>query len=125
MAAGGPWADLPSVVLDEIFSLLSSKDRLSASSTCRNWRDHLFLPKFWQTISFNLGYRGRMRTKFLSAKCGKFIKEAMIDFNPTRVVQVWDCCRLLQLLSANPYLERISLRPSNGYFDTGNECLQR
>ena len=125
MAAGGLWAALPSVVLEEIFSMLSPKERILASSVCRRWRDFLFLPKFWSAVTFSLSYRGRPRTRFLSSKCGKFLKEAVIAFNSTRCSQVWDCSRLLELLSTNRHLECISLRPSNCYFDAGNESLQR
>ncbi|XP_012935703.1 F-box only protein 33 [Aplysia californica] len=124
MAAGGDWASLPSVVLEEIFSMLLPKDRINASSSCRRWREYLFLPQFWTVISFNLNYRGRLRTKFLSSKCAKFAKEATVEFNSTRGSQVWDCSRLLELLSRNRHLECISLRPSNCYFDGGSESLQ-
>ena len=125
MAAGGNWAALPSVVLEDIFSTLTPKDRLNASSTCRGWRQYLFLPKFWPAIVFKLSYKGRPRTKFLSTKCAKFVKEATIEFNSTRCSQIWDCSRLLDLLSTNRYLECVSLRPSHCYFDGGSESLQR
>ncbi|GFS17594.1 F-box only protein 33 [Elysia marginata] len=123
MAAGGDWASLPSVVLEHIFSKLSLKDRTSASSTCRKWREYLFLPQFWSVINFNLSYKGRQRSRFLSAKCSKFVKEATIEFNSTRVSQVWDCARLLDLLSRNGQVECICLRPSNSYFDGDKDSM--
>ncbi|BFZ02474.1 hypothetical protein BsWGS_05513 [Bradybaena similaris] len=123
MAAGGGWASLPSVVLEHIFSKLSPKDRIRAASTCHRWREFMFLPQFWPVITFNLGYKGRQRSRFLSSKCAKFVREAIIEFNSTRSSQVWDCARLLELLSRNGQLECISLRPSNCYFDEGDDSL--
>lgn len=125
MAAGGGWASLPSVVLEHIFSKLSPKDRIGAASTCHRWREFMFLPQFWPVITFNLGYKGRPRSRFLSSKCAKFVREAIIEFNSTRSSQVWDCARLLELLSRNGQLECISLRPSNCYFDEGDDSLER
>ncbi|KAI8777851.1 F-box only protein 33 [Biomphalaria glabrata] len=124
MAAGGDWASLPSVVLEDIFSKLSPKDRIRASSTCHKWREYLFLPQFWPVITFNLSYKGRSRSRFFSSKCAKFVKEVTIEFNSTRCSQVWDCTRLLELLSRNGQLECLSLRPSNCYFDGGDGSLE-
>lgn len=42
---GAQWALLPSVVIHEIFDLLSKHDRQNASVTCKNWRRNLFHPK--------------------------------------------------------------------------------
>lgn len=39
------WAYLPSVVLHDVFTLLNQKDRINASSVCRNWRQNLYHPK--------------------------------------------------------------------------------
>lgn len=124
MAAGGDWASLPSVVLEDIFSKLSPIDRIRASSTCHKWREYLFLPQFWPVITFNLNYKGRPRSRFFSSKCAKFVKEVTIEFNSTRSSQVCDCTRLLEVLSRNGQLECLSLRPSNCYFDGGDGTLE-
>lgn len=39
------WAQLPSLLLHEIFDMLDVKDRKSASLVCKHWRQHSFHPK--------------------------------------------------------------------------------
>lgn len=36
------WMNLPELVLTDIYKLLDLKDRLAASSTCKQWRNVLF-----------------------------------------------------------------------------------
>lgn len=51
MAEKSNWNNLPSVVLLEIFKRLSSSDRISASSTCKQWRRTLFCSNFSPDLS--------------------------------------------------------------------------
>ncbi|CAG5124712.1 unnamed protein product, partial [Candidula unifasciata] len=125
MAARGNWASLPSVVLKDIFSYLSPRDRIRASSVCHRWRSFLFLPQFWPVITFDLSsYKSRQRSRFLSCKCAKFLKEATIEFDSTRSSQIWDCTRLLEQLSSNGQLECITLRPSSCYLYNEDNSLE-
>jgi len=47
------WGELPTVVLVEVYKYLSIRDRLKASSVCRNWR----LPGFQVPLSDHLSLR--------------------------------------------------------------------
>lgn len=39
------WAHLPSVLLHDIFLLLSKEDRKNVSAVCKHWRRNSFHPK--------------------------------------------------------------------------------
>lgn len=49
------WNNLPSVVIYDVFQLLTNKqDLLNASSTCKNWRSCIFHPKLWPIKSITI-----------------------------------------------------------------------
>ncbi|XP_050541783.1 uncharacterized protein LOC126905780 isoform X2 [Daktulosphaira vitifoliae] len=50
VATFSKWNNLPSTVLHLIFKKLPQKERIKASSSCKNWRQALFHPAFWINI---------------------------------------------------------------------------
>ena len=56
------WADLPDLILEQIFSYLSIRDRYNASIVCQRWYNAFYLPYVWST--FELGDSTLVRRKF-------------------------------------------------------------
>ncbi|XP_037033542.1 uncharacterized protein LOC119072433 [Bradysia coprophila] len=89
------WCNLPDILLEQIFSHLSVKDRYYASLVCRNWYEAFYLPQVWsnffvddQTLTrakFNY-YSGwqyvldHFRTQNCLNRIGTFIRG--LDFRP-------------------------------------------
>ena len=111
MAAGQNWAEVPSVLIVEILSYLSLKDRIKASSVCKRWRSCLFHPSLWKRIVFKLDSRDREGAKFLAEKCGRFISHAVVKFNSHNISEVRECEKLLEIFSKNKNLQYFSLQP--------------
>ncbi|KAI0218111.1 hypothetical protein LSAT2_030163 [Lamellibrachia satsuma] len=44
------WADLPTVLLEDIYSMLTMRQRYNCSLVCRNWNDVLLAPRLWRLL---------------------------------------------------------------------------
>lgn len=72
------WKVLPDVLLLDIYSYLSFQDKISASSTCKNWRQLLYHPVNWGHISFDFTKDNCERETFLTSKTGHFLRYCSI-----------------------------------------------
>ncbi|CAC5396913.1 FBXO33 [Mytilus coruscus] len=117
MAARPNWSSLPSVLIVDILSYLSHKDRLNASSSCKRWRNCLFHPLFWQKINFRTSYSDRQRTKFLTDRCGRFVRQVVINFDSHNHKEVRECSQILDVLCGNKNLTSFSLLPSSCHIE--------
>ncbi|CAN7992814.1 unnamed protein product [Ixodes hexagonus] len=108
------FAALPSVVLVEIYKRLSFQDRLRASSTCRAWRDCLFHPRFWTSLTIRLGRKRNnwRRAEFLARKCGRFVRHFTLEFDCSSAQIVSQCIAVLGLLGDNRQLVSLCLCPT-------------
>ncbi|XP_054159015.1 F-box only protein 33-like [Oppia nitens] len=110
---------LPSVIILNILSYLSPKDRLRASSTCKTWRQCLLAPSQWPykrltvdlyRISGQSLRRNRYHNKscddsialksFLY-KCCRFLTDLTITFDPNSPSNVHHLIGLIDILLAN------------------------
>lgn len=114
----GLWSNLPSIIIVEIFSYLSLKDRLRASSVCKTWRNNLFHPKLWHKVVFQLNScdnkavnRNNDGARFLAKQCGSFVKEVVIEVNSTNPKDVQLCKDILKILTLNNNLRALSIKP--------------
>ncbi|XP_032680868.1 F-box only protein 33 isoform X2 [Odontomachus brunneus] len=120
--SGGPsWDNLPSVILQEIFSYLPHKSRITASQVCRNWRCTLFHPSFWRKISFVFKDEDSVSWVRFMADCFALsVHEATIrwDISSRRYI---DCMsetyNLLKKLSYNRQLRKLFLEFSSNIYD--------
>ena len=48
------WADLPTVLLENIYSMLTMRQRFNCSLVCSNWNDVLLAPSLWRTLEVSL-----------------------------------------------------------------------
>ncbi|XP_011139498.1 F-box only protein 33 isoform X2 [Harpegnathos saltator] len=120
--SGGPsWDNLPSVILQEIFSYLSHESRIKASQVCRNWRYTLFHPSFWRKISFVFKDEDSVSWVRFMADCFALsVHEATIrwDISSRRYI---DCMsetyNLLKKLSYNRQLRKLFLEFSCNNYD--------
>lgn len=44
------WAELPTILLEDIFTLLTPKQRHQASMVCRPWYEIFYSPRVWETF---------------------------------------------------------------------------
>lgn len=72
------WDNLPDVLLLHIYAYLSFSDRLSASSTCKNWREILFHPLNWPHVRFCFVKDNPDREKFLKLRTGHFLSSCSV-----------------------------------------------
>ena len=119
MAKDTVWSSLPSIIVVEILSYLTLSDRLSASATCKRWRSCLFLPSLWRSVSFKVKYGSRRRSKHLADMCGRFVREAKVDFSSEEPTDVRECLRILEMFSDNINLEKLAIRPSSCQVEWG------
>ncbi|XP_029531625.1 F-box only protein 33 [Oncorhynchus nerka] len=82
---------LPSELIVHIFSFLSDRDKLRASSVCSRWRECLFYPSLWMELKLRVGggsngggYGSEQtpRLDFLMRKFGSFVRELQLEFAP-------------------------------------------
>lgn len=116
--SSGLWNNLPSIIIVEIFSFLSLKDRLRASSVCKAWRNNLFHPKLWRKVVFQLNScdnktvnHNNDGARFLAKHCGRFVREVVIEVNSSNPKDVQLCKDILKVLTFNNNLRALSIRP--------------
>lgn len=82
---------LPSELIVHIFSFLSDRDKLRASSVCSRWRECLFYPALWTELKLRIGggstgggsgAEETPRLEFLMRKFGSFVRELQLEFAP-------------------------------------------
>ncbi|XP_010876978.1 F-box only protein 33 [Esox lucius] len=82
---------LPSELIVHIFSFLSDRDKLRASSVCSRWRECLFYPSLWTELKLRVGGGSNgggsgtehtPRLEFLMRKFGSFVRELQLEFAP-------------------------------------------
>lgn len=115
-AEEGCWSNLPSIIVVEIFSYLSWVDKVSASTTCKNWRNALFHPTFWQSINFKAKMKDQSsvsRTRYLTNCFARNLRHAVITFDSMDYLCVKEAARVLQKLCGNENLRRLFLVPSH------------
>lgn len=60
---------------------------------------------------FRVNSQSRRKAKHLAECCGKFVREAVVEFNSKHIGNVKECLRILKILSRNVNLEKFALRP--------------
>ncbi|XP_002732934.1 F-box only protein 33-like [Saccoglossus kowalevskii] len=111
------WSRLPSVVIVEIFSFLSHKDRIHASSICSRWRQCIFHPSLWKKLEFNLENDYEYgRANFLSSRCGNFVGDFTLEW-PDYLLENKKALAVLQNLRRNRRLQKLCLLACNSDFD--------
>ncbi|XP_063221046.1 F-box only protein 33 [Bacillus rossius redtenbacheri] len=114
--AGDCWNNLPTVVLVDIFSYLSHKDRIKASATCKQWRSALYHPSFWKNrpIHFKVNSKDLSsipRTRFLSNFFAKSLHHVTVSFDWSSGLSVKEASKVLTKLGLNNILRTLVLKP--------------
>lgn len=78
---------LPGELIVHIFSFLSDRDKLRASSVCSRWRECLFYPALWTELKLRIGGSGSSsdessKLEFLMRKFGSFVRELQLELAP-------------------------------------------
>ncbi|KAL6263303.1 hypothetical protein P5V15_006101 [Pogonomyrmex californicus] len=117
---GPSWDNLPSVILQEIFSHLSHESRIIASQVCKNWRYTLFHPRFWRKITFVFRDEDSILwTRFLANRFALSVHEATIRWDIPRYINcVGETYRLLKKLGHNKQLRKLFLEFNSNFYDS-------
>lgn len=125
-AIEGCWNNLPSVILYEIFSYLSFKDKIRASSTCHNWRFALYHPSFWKNVHFKLKSNDQnsiAKSQYLASCSARKLRNATVTFNSMDPLCVEETAKVIENLSDNSNLRSFFLIPSHCSIDyPGESC---
>ncbi|KAL0122125.1 hypothetical protein PUN28_007119 [Cardiocondyla obscurior] len=117
---GPTWNNLPTVILQEIFSYLSHETRIRASQVCKNWRCTLFHPNFWKKITFVLRDQDSvMWARFLANRFALSVHEATIRWHIPRSINcLSETCKLLKKLGQNRQLKKLFLEFNSNTCDS-------
>ncbi|XP_075731040.1 uncharacterized protein LOC119180912 isoform X3 [Rhipicephalus microplus] len=89
----GPWASLPDVLLETVYSMVPIADRYSMSQVCRNWYRIFYSPRVWSVFvlddrtmtrrkfNYYMGYQHLLdhyRTQVCVHKIGRHIRHLLI-----------------------------------------------
>ncbi|CAL7944208.1 unnamed protein product [Xylocopa violacea] len=111
------WNNLPSIILQEIFSYLPYNCRLRASQVCRNWRYALFHPHFWKKITFVLRDKDSISwTRYLADSFGLSVQEVTI-FCDIPNYYAKETLALLKKLKYNRHLRKLYFESSSSTFE--------
>uniref|UniRef100_A0A1B6LRU6 F-box domain-containing protein n=1 Tax=Graphocephala atropunctata TaxID=36148 RepID=A0A1B6LRU6_9HEMI len=117
MAGEVSWNNLPSVILNEVFSYLSHNDKVRASSTCKNWRFALSHPRCWRNVHFVIKPSDKSndiaRTRYLVDCAARKLHNASVTFDSMDLVCVQETSNVVESLSENANLRRLFFKPSN------------
>ena len=119
-ADGGSWNNLPSVILLEVFKYLPRNDTISASSTCKQWRRHLYHAPLWRSLTFEIYSHDKntiARNRYLASCFAKKLRSATVKFDSLDSVCVEEAARVVKKLSKNQDLRKFHLMPSNCRFE--------
>lgn len=111
------WRALPSDVVVEIFSKLPHQDRLSASVVCKSWRKCLFDASLWHDYLLKVSIYSneeRLKAKYLTETCGKYVRRADINFQSSIPANVEVALYILEVLCVNPNVQYVKLCPASG-----------
>ncbi|XP_011165791.1 F-box only protein 33 [Solenopsis invicta] len=108
---GLSWSNLPTVILQEIFSYLPHETRIRASQVCKNWRSTLFHPNFWKKITFVFRDEDSVSwVRFLTNRFALSVHEATIRWDKPRYINcIGETYRLLKKLGRNRQLRKLFL----------------
>ncbi|XP_057660639.1 F-box only protein 33 [Diorhabda carinulata] len=128
------WAHLPSLILCDIFDLLSKEDRRNASAVCKNWRQNSFHPKWFHSVTFRIEQRNLERARFQIYTFGSIASEIKIILNSLSYECVEEFMHLLEEMQKNNNLKSFIIEPThcrlevpvkqNRYIDEYKEILK-
>lgn len=121
------WENLPEHIVVGIFSFLSLSERLTASLTCKPWRECFYSPVLWQTFQF----RFLASREFKYSKClenhGQYLRKVEIHCNQEDKINRESACTLIRKLSAMKVrrLEKFTVKfiGENPLFYAGHEFI--
>lgn len=122
---GGSWNNLPSVILLEVFKYLPRNDTISASSTCKQWRQHLYHATLWRNLTFKINSHDEdtvARSRYLASCFSKKLRSATVKFDSLDPVCVEEAARVVKKLSKNTELRKFHLMPSNCHSEYSGRC---
>ncbi|XP_053684354.1 F-box only protein 33 [Sabethes cyaneus] len=111
MSRSPNWAELPALVITNLFQYLNYHDRLQASSVCCHWRSAIFQPRFFKDIHFDVARENNRKNSFFLQSLAHIVNEARISFDSCNLYDVELTTEILYKLSKSSCLVSLILRP--------------
>lgn len=115
------WNALPSLALHQIFTYLSTKSRIAASSTCKHWRTALYHPLFWHNLTLDISprdssYIARIEPKVKHANMHlvTLVRNIHLTFDSCNIKCVELASSVIETLLNNQLLRNIDIELTHG-----------
>ncbi|KAL1462840.1 hypothetical protein WDU94_014646 [Cyamophila willieti] len=122
------WNILPSLILNEIFSYLEYKDKLQASSTCKQWRIALHQTNQVPDVHFQIRKFDEdkvIKSNYIAQCIARKVKNITISFDSISAHCVQLLANILEELSTNVKVQKLVLNPSHCLFQKDQAFIQR
>ncbi|KAJ8916338.1 hypothetical protein NQ315_005033 [Exocentrus adspersus] len=103
--------------------MLNKEDRKNASAVCKHWRQNVFHPKWWPTMTFKIEQNKIEKAKFYIHTFGRLATEAKIKLNSLSVECMEEFIHLLQILRENNNLRSFVIEPSHCRFEAPSKII--
>lgn len=105
------WKQIPTVVLVKIYFFLPLQQRLNASSTCKRWRQAVFSPHLWPTMSFDCSLKKQLL--FRTQLFARTLRHTVLHLNCHSPSALRNGLRVLESLKSNDRIQSFALSPSH------------
>lgn len=122
MASNHFWCKLPSLIVVEVFSYISKKDLINASSVCKQWRKCLFQPRLWRSVHFHVtdddvSHVSNDRCEELAKAIGHYAHKILISVDSAVPINIFNTWKILKICAYQKNLQQLILRPKSFYFN--------
>lgn len=122
------WNNLPSLILNEIFSYLQYRDKLQASSTCKQWRIALHHTNQLADVHFQIRKDDEdivVKSNYIAQYIAHKVKHLTVSFDSISAVCLQLLSNILQEVSTNSKVKQVVLNPSHCLFQKDAVFIQR
>lgn len=122
------WNILPSLILNEIFSYLEYKDKLQASSTCKQWRIAFHHTNQVPDVNFHIRKYDEdkvIKSNYIAQCIARKVKHLTVSFDSISSLCLQLLANILEELSTNSKVQSVILNPSHCLFQKDAAFIQR
>lgn len=113
------WNNLPSLILNEIFSYLEYKDKLVASTTCKQWRSALHHTNQLPDVHLQIRKQDEdkiIKSNYIAQHIACKVKHLTVSFDSISALCLELLSNILEELASNPLVKDVILNPSHCQF---------
>lgn len=122
------WNNLPSLILNEIFSYLEYKEKLQASSSCKQWRIAFHHTNQLPDVHFHIRKHDEdkvVKSNYIAQCIAPKVKHLTVSFDSISALCLQLLANILEEVSFNAKVKRVVLNPSHCSFQKDGAFIQR